>query len=238
MPNYHWLFVRRTLKIQRMFFCLVMAFCSAYEVSADDLVCGKLNGHIIEFSRDYSMFWPEYEGKSSWEKGFTDNKQGCDASLTSVSIVMTWPQMMPANRVTFFTQALQFEGLAVQLKPRSRIEVDFRPLLEHFLSATPAGWKEQVSFDNALGLFYVEGKNRIFSEYINKYYWLEVGGKIPVVVECKWLSKIGRLDFCEATYALNEINALVDMRFTPEKIDQWESMIKAVEKFVISKIKQ
>ncbi|MCX2898530.1 hypothetical protein [Pseudomonas mandelii] len=238
MPSYHWLVVRSFLRIQRMLCCVVVFFCSVYEAEADEMVCGKLNGHVIEFSRDYSMFWPEYEGKSSWEKGFMNNKQGCDASLTSVSIVMTWPQMMPADRVTFFTQALQFEGVSIQLKPRSRSEVNFRPLLEHFLSFTPPSWKEQVRFDHALGLFYVEGKNSVFSEYINKYYWSEVGGKIPVVIECKWLSQVGRLDTCEATYALNQIEAVVDMRFTPEKIDQWESMIHAVEKFVSSKLKQ
>lgn len=240
MVRLKWLLVMFFLKAKLFLWVvgLVCAFYYSVGVSfAEDMVCGKLNGHVIEVSREYFAFWPEYEGKSSWEKGFTNNKKGCGANLVSVPMVMTWPGMIPANHATYFVQALEFEGLSVSLGPFRRSGIDFRSTLDFFLSATPPQWIDRVRFDEEVGLYYVDGNDRVFDGRVNKYFWLETNGEIPVVFECLWLTMENRLYTCEGTYVLKELGVLVDVRFTPEKMKDWSTIISAVEKFVVEKIK-
>ncbi|MDZ5436300.1 hypothetical protein T3H00_26995 [Pseudomonas fluorescens] len=223
-----------------LFFIEVMFF-SYYFIEmtfAEEMACGKLNGHVIEVPRKYIAFWPEYEGKSSWEKGFIHNKKGCDANLTSLPMVMTWPGMMPANHTIYFVQALRFEGLSVTLQPLRRPNSDMRYLLEFFLSKTPEHWKENVRLDTDLGLFYVNGKDRIFSDGMNRYYWLNSGDEVPIVFECLWLPREHRLYTCEGRYVLKDIDTLVRISFTPEKITEWRSILNSVNLFVASKVKK
>lgn len=40
------------------------------------IVCGRMANVTVEISRRYVIFWPEYEGKSSWEDGFFLIKKG------------------------------------------------------------------------------------------------------------------------------------------------------------------
>lgn len=213
-------------------------YCCSIGVSlAEDMVCGKLNGYVIEVSRKYSAFWPEYEGKSSWGNGFIHNKKGCDASLVSLPMVMTWPEMLPANHTTYFVQALEFEGLGVKLEPLRRPSNDMRYALDFFLWRTPAQWREHVRFDEGLGLLYVDGNDRVFTESLNRYYWLESGDEISIVFECLWLARENRLYTCEGRYVLEEIGALVSVDFTPEKMKEWKEVVSAVRAFVVSKVK-
>jgi hypothetical protein len=160
MKHLKWLLVMFYLMRKRFLWFVGVVFFSYYSVGvsfAEDVVCGKLNGHVIEVSRDYFAFWPEYEGKSSWEKGFIHNKKGCDANLVSVPMVMTWPGMLPANHTTYFVQALEFEGLSLKLVPLGRPSEDMRYLLESYLEGTPRERKENVVFDEGVDLLYVDG---------------------------------------------------------------------------------
>ena len=225
-------------KARRLVCFLALVYSFAGTSFADEMVCGKLNGHVIEIQREYIAFWAEYEGKSSWEKGFTDNKKGCGANLVSLPMVMTWPGMKPANHTTYFVQALEFEGLSVTLRPRRVPGTNLRALLEFFLSSTPLEWKGRARFDETLGLFYVSGNHRVFAGDINKYYWLEVDSEIPLVIECLWLAREDRLYTCEASYILKEVEATAIIRFTPDKVKDWKVIIGMVEKFVVDKIKK
>lgn len=226
---------KRLLFLVRVMF---LSYCSVGVSLAEDMVCGKLNGHVIEVSRKYSAFWPEYEGKSSWEQGFINNKKGCDASLESLSMVMTWPEMMPANHTTYFVQALEFEGLSVKLEPLRRPSNDMRYALDFFLWRTSARWREHVQFDEGLGLLYVDGNDRVFTESLNRYYWLENRDEVSIVFECLWLARENRFYTCEGRYVLEEIDALVSVDFTPEKMKEWKEVVGAVRAFVVSKVKE
>ncbi|CAI8887862.1 DUF3485 domain-containing protein [Pseudomonas sp. IT-P253] len=227
------------LRKRLLFLVGVMFFyyCSAGVSLAEDMVCGKLNGHVIEVSRKYSAFWPEYEGESSWGQGFIHNKKGCDANLESWSMVMTWPEMLPADHATYFVQALRFEGVDITLKPLRRPNNDMSYLLDFFLWETPGQWKEYVIFDESLGLLYVDGKDRVFAEGLNRYYWQNSGGEVSIVFECLWLPKENRLYTCEGAYVLQEIDTLVRFRFTPEKMKEWKAVVGAIRKFVLDKVK-
>jgi len=198
----------------------------------------KLNGHVIEVQREYIAFWAEYEGKSSWEKGFTDNKKGCGANLVSLPMVMTWPGMKPAKHATYFIEALEFEGLSVTLRLRRIPGTNLRALLDFYLSSTPLEWKERARFDETLGLFYVDGNHRVFAGDKSKYYWLENDSEISVVIECLWLAREDRLYTCEASHILKEVESSAIIRFTPEKMKDWSAIIGLVEKFVVDKIKK
>jgi hypothetical protein len=238
MTRLKWLLMIFYSKTKHFLWFVGLVYCSIGISIADEMVCGKLSGHVIEVSREYFAFWPEYEGKSSWEKGFTNNKKGCGANLVSVPMVMTWPEMAPANHVTYFEQALEFEGLSVTLRPRRVPGTNLRALLEFFLSSTPLEWKRRVRFDETLGLFYVDGNHRVFAGDISRYYWLEIDSEISVVIECLWLAREDRLYTCEASYILKEVEASAIIRFTPEKVKDWKVIIGMVEKFVVDKIRK
>lgn len=224
-------------KAKRLVCFLALVYSFAGTSFADEMVCGKLNGHVIEVQREYIAFWAEYEGKSSWEKGFTDNKKGCGAKLVSLPMVMTWPGMKPANHTTYFVQALEFEGLSVTLNSRRRLGKNLRSVLEFFLSATPPQWIDRVRFDEEVGLYYVDGNDRVFDGRVNKYFWLEANGEIHFVFECLQLTRENRLYTCEGTYVLEALGVLVEVRFTPEKMKDWVAIIGSVEMFVLEKIK-
>lgn len=241
MTRLNWLLVIFSL-IRKRFLWFVgsvfFSYCFVGVSFAEDMACGKLNGHVIEVSREYIAFWPEYEGKSSWEKGFIHNKKGCDANLVSLSMVMTWPGMMPANHTTYFVQALEFEGLDITLEPLRRSDKNLRYLLDFFLRETPSQWKEYVRFDEGLDLLYVDGNDRVFTDNLNRYYWLESNGEVSIVFECLWLARENRLYTCKGTYVLQEVDTLVDFSFTPEKMKKWKEVVSAIRKFVLSKIKK
>lgn len=79
------------------------------------MVCGKISGVVYELPRKYVIYWPEYEGKSSWEPGFTNNKKGCGANLVSLYMAMSWPEMQPVSygEATSFS----FDGISVAIEP-------------------------------------------------------------------------------------------------------------------------
>lgn len=44
-----------------------------YQPSNSYVACGMISGFVIELTGKYIVFWPEYEGKNSWDKDFILN---------------------------------------------------------------------------------------------------------------------------------------------------------------------
>lgn len=211
-------------------FCI---YCSIGVSIADEMVCGKLNGYVVEVLRRYLHLPPEYEGKSAWEGGFIHNKTGCDADLVSLSMVMTWPEMMPANRTAYLMRAHEFEGLSVHLEPLRRSNGDLRYRLERRLEKTSSEDVKKTIFLKELDLYFVRGNDRIFTESLNGYYWREEEGGVPIVFECLWSNLEKRFYTCEGTFAFAEVGSLVEVRFTPEKIKEWKEIVGAIKGFIL-----
>lgn len=216
---------------------MFFSYCWAGVSFAEDMVCGKLNGHVIEVSRKYIVFWPEYEGKSSWEKGFIHNKEGCDANLVSLPMIMTWPGMTPANHTTYFLQNPEFEGLGIHLEPLTRPNGDLRYRLERYLEKTSSEDAKRVSFLSELGLYFVRGNDRTFTQNLNGYYWYEEGGEVPIVFECLWSGPEYRYYVCEGAFVSVEAESLVEITFTPEKLQEWKEIVVATKNFILSGLK-
>lgn len=199
-------------------------------------VCGKISGNVYEFSRLYFPFWPEYEGKSSFDPEFVNNIKGCDANLVSVFLSMTWPALKPADDSLIFRQGLEHEGLLVAVKPITAREGDLRFWLDYNLRKSPPGILELAEHDTATDLYRVEVKDTVFEHHPKRLYW-EGELRAPAAVGyCSWRPKIPNYYSCKMTFVVFD-NVLVEVIMRPDKLREWVSIRREVESFLVNSIK-
>ena len=201
-------------------------------------ICGQLSGRTIRVPRNYVVFWAEYEGDSSWDKNAFHNRKGCDANLASLPMVVSWPDFQPANQSKYFSEGLRFDGLVVVVSPIKYREFDLRSRLDSFLGTTKGKEVEGSTYVKDLGLYFVRRKDRSFPEVRNGYYWSEEGGAVQTVVECLG-EQVGEGFYnCRGEFVLSELDVLVKVGFTPEKLKDWKRIESSVEAFVLSSIEK
>ncbi|WP_186378442.1 hypothetical protein [Yersinia intermedia] len=214
-------------------------------------VCGKFNGHVMEVPKEYIIYWAEYEGKSSWTPGFTKNKKGCDANFTSLPMIASWPDMQPGDQELWYKQGLEYEGLAITVRPFRRSDIDITYKRDFFLRKQNDRTFDPVVYINELGLFFVKATRKLFraepqdrnspywfDEDVNGYYWAEVNGRIPVIFDCQWLPLEKRYYICEARFVMPGIGSRVEVTFTVEKLPQWRAIVSSTQQFLLSHIKR
>ncbi|NNB43653.1 hypothetical protein RBU55_20810 [Pseudomonas chlororaphis subsp. aurantiaca] len=201
-------------------------------------VCGRLSGKTIVLPRSYVVFWPEYEGASTWDKNSVHNKKGCEAELVSLPLVMTWPQLQPAKQSEYFRDGLRFDGLEVVIAPVEIEAFDLRTRLGALLGYAQGESIDVPAYIEGPGLYFVEHKDRTFPGVVNGYYWKEEGGKVETVFECLG-SKGGQGYYnCRGEFVLNELDVLVKVGFTPEKLKDWNLIESSVSEFILSSVEK
>ena len=241
--------VRYLIALLIMLLLMMPPFASAE--NRPGFVCGKFNGHVMEVPKEYIIYWAEYEGKSSWTPGFTKNKKGCDANFTSLPMIASWPDMQPGDKSKWYKQGLEYEGLAITVRPFRRSDIDITYKRDFFLRKQNDRTFDPVIYIDKLGLFFVKATRKLFraepqdrnSPYwfdktINGYYWAEVNGQVPVVFDCQWLPLEKRYYICEARFVMPEIGSLVEVIFTVEKLPQWRAIVSSTQQFLLSHIKR
>ncbi|MEZ1435843.1 hypothetical protein QVM41_06070 [Pseudomonas shirazica] len=206
-------------------------------IAVDPIVCGKISGKVYEFSRLYFPFWPEYEGKSSFDPDFVNNKKGCDASLVSVFLSMTWPGLAPADDSLVFRQGLEHEGLLVAVAPITAREGDLRLKLEFLLRKSPAETITVAEFDESYSLYRVEARDAVFENHKKLIYWEGELDDMTSVGYCDWRPKIPNYYSCEMTFVVFG-DVLVKVIMRPDKLGQWLKVRRSVEEFLIASIKR
>ena len=202
-------------------------------ITADPIVCGKISGVVYEFPRSYFPFWPEYEGKSSFDSGFVNNKKGCDANLVSVLLSMTWPGLVPADDRLVFQQGLEHEGLLVAVSPVTAREGDLRLQLEFLLRKSPNGIFALAEYDESSSLYRVEGRDAVFESHKKLIYWSGRLDDISSVGYCSWRPRKPNYYSCEMTFvALGDVLVKVVMR--PDKLGRWMEVKRSLEQFLIN----
>lgn len=190
--------------------------------------CGKLSGTVFEISRAYMFFWPEYEGKSSWEKGFTDNKKGCDANLTSLDFQLLWPSMEPA-----YTMGIRPGFINVSLYPGPTREVNAASMIDFILRQRMVAGDQRGRFDETLGLFYE--LHAAVPSYLDKgrvaLYWTDAEAVEQVIIECVFIQDV-ELYRCDQKWVNDGIGSTVDIYYSPEMIKEWKSIKKDVDRFI------
>ncbi|CRY67360.1 hypothetical protein [Yersinia pekkanenii] len=241
--------VRYLITLLIMFLLMMPPFASAE--NRPGFVCGKFNGHVMEVPDSYIIYWAEYEGKSSGTPGFTKNKKGCDANFTSLPMIASWPDMQPGDESKWYKQGLEYEGLAITVRPFRRSDIDITYKRDFFLRKQNDRTFEPVIYIDKLGLFFVKATRKLFraepqdrnspywfDEDVNGYYWAEVNGRVPVVFDCQWLPLEKRYYICEALFVMPEIGSLVEVTFTVEKLPQWRAIVNSTQQFLLSHIKR
>ncbi|WP_434518411.1 hypothetical protein [Pseudomonas sp. NFX1] len=216
--------------------CIVfgVVFSESWEVKGrrvvDPMVCGKLSGLVYEFPREYMIYWPEYEGKSSWEPGFTENKKGCDANLVSLYMAMSWPEIKPVS----FGEATSFSftGVTTAIEPWVHGEAGLKKVLDVYLRATPVSVVEQATYDKHVELHHVEGVNSALPNHKEDYYWAQEGGRVKYVIACVRGYRGGE-SFCSLKFLLADKRALVSLRFLRSQLKEWKRVASAVEGFIL-----
>lgn len=199
------------------------------------MVCGRISGVVYELPRKYVIYWPEYEGESSWEPGFVNNKKGCGANLVSLYMAMSWPEMQPVpyGEATSFS----FGGLTVAVEPWVHGATGLKKRLKSYLRATPITAVEQATYEPSIGMTYVEGVSRVFPEDKQDFFWLEKDGRMQYIVYC-----VRAYDeynsYCDLKFVLSGGDALVSVKFLRGKLGEWRSMVNRVEEFLKRSVRQ
>ena len=188
-------------------------------------------GEVYRFPRVYFPFWPEYEGKSSFEPGFIENKKGCDANLVSVFMAMTWPGLEPAEDRLIFEQGLEHEGLLIGISPIVARQGDLPMLKDHWLSQIPKEAAARVEYDSLLRLYRVEGFAVGSVRGRKMYLWSEEEGRITSLTECLWRPRKPNFYTCKMNFVVFD-QLIVDVAMLPEKLGQWSTIKSEVELFL------
>ena len=159
-------------------------------------ICGKIAGVIYEFPKAYGFLWAEYEGKSSWEVGFVDNKKGCDANFVSVPLAMTWPEMAASN----YSEAskFSFDGLLVTLTPNAHGVDYMNKRLTYFLSDTPDEVVASAKYSPQLPFNFVMGGSTVLPGKKQGVLWKDEAGELKYVGLCLWLERTQSYSRCWA----------------------------------------
>ncbi len=192
------------------------------------LACGKLSGTVFEISRAYMFFWPEYEGKSSWEKGFINNKKGCDANLVSLGFELLWPSMEPA-----YSMEVRPGFISVSLYPGPTREVSAASMIDFIIRQRKVSDDQRGNFDKELGLFYA--LHATDSSYIGQgriaLYWTDAKATKQVIVECSYILK-DEPYMCHQKWVNDGIGSVVDIYYLPGMIKEWKAMRKDIDLFI------
>ncbi|WP_367394273.1 hypothetical protein [Pseudomonas sp. X4] len=202
-------------------------------ITADPIVCGKLSGVVYEFPRSYFPFWPEYEGKSSFDSGFVNNKKGCDANLVSVFLSMTWPGLTPADDSLIFRQGLEHEGLLVSYSPVVGRQGDLRNTLDSLMRSSSSGLVDLAKFDEGVGLYKVKGRHRVFEKDEQLFYWEGELDSLGSVGYCSWRPRKPHYYYCEMIYVF-EGDVLVKVIMRPDKLMYWSQIKFSLERFLLN----
>jgi hypothetical protein len=201
-------------------------------------VCGKLSGTIIEVSRKYILLWPEYEGRSSWEKGFTKNKKGCDANLTSITMTMAWPELLPLSLAEFSAQRRSdFNGIVLSLKPTRVKNEDMSYALEGLLGVSAPEIERPENYIEQLGLYSFEKKQKSSLDGIKKYMWYRDKNIVPFYFICGKQSSEKNYADCSGNFKISEIGALAEITVSEANTKDWKNIVASMKKFALSKIK-
>jgi len=199
--------------------------------------CGKLSGNVIEVDKNYIKFWAEYEGKSSWEPGFSKNKTGCDANLYSLPLRMSWPEMEPAGATYFSKRGSAW--IEVGFSPTGLRGNDLRVGMRHREErASPEELKARF-FDETLGLYRLatESKGDRSNKSGQNVFWWELDGKVLFVADCHWRITPENMFGCKGDLGLTEWGTLVTIYFPPDLLGDWNLMVRKVRSFFIANLK-
>ncbi len=243
-----------TAKFNFIIITLLLLSLSSFTFAANrpGFVCGKFNGHVMEVSSKYIMYWAEYEGASAFDPDFIYNKKGCDANFVVLPMITTWPDMQPGDRAQRSEEGLDFSGLTLAVRPLLRIsEPDITYYRDIILKGDKYIELSPINYHDDLDLFSVKITRTLFkpdpennkkspflsNKQIIDYYWHEVEGRVPVIFRCPWHIINNTYSYCEAILIMPEIGTDIEIVFTPDKLPQWQKIISSTQAFLLSHIK-
>lgn len=196
------------------------------------MVCGKVSGVVYELPRRYVIYWPEDEGKSSWEPVFINIKKGCGANLASLYMAMSWPEMQPVSygEATSF----RFDGISVAIGPWLHGEAGLRKQLQHYLRETPAALVKASKLNEDLGLNFLEGVDSEFPNRRKGFFWLEAKGRMQYIGYCNWVEPKVNYSRCYLKFLIPGGDAIVNVEFLWERLGECHNIALAVGEFFMN----
>lgn len=213
-----------------------------YQPSNPYVTCGMISGTVIEVPRKYIMFWPEYEGKSSWDKDFIFNKKGCDANLRALDLTVSWPGFQIVKSEDYFARQDEISILEITVAPLVKRDTFMRRMLKFYALASVEGVAdlsaEDKSYDVELDLYSAERSDHVYPDLMNRYYWSEVNGEVAVLFECYRARKNNQLKDCKGYFLLEEFEAYVEVGFSFNEMTHWQGIVEHTKRFILSKVKK
>ena len=196
----------------------------AVPVFYDPYTCGKISGYVLRYPKAYVKYWPEYEGKSSWEPGFIHNKKGCGANLRSLTMMMSWPEMKSVSFIVGGSS--NFKGLTVTIVPVLPIFKGMSRVLETSLRFLIPDQIYSIEYRADLGLYHVRGYDNSSRDSYSDYYWGGQGQQVEYVISCHWIIVKQKHSMCRVRFMIPELEALSEVGFPFEKIELWRDFVQ------------
>ncbi|HDS1736227.1 hypothetical protein [Pseudomonas sp. BP8] len=202
------------------------------KAEVDPIVCGRMSGVVYQFPRLYFPFWPEYEGKSSFDPDFGSNKKGCKANFSSIFLSMSWPALSPADDSWVFRQGLEHEGLLVSMSPIVAREGDLRNTLDWLLGKPVQEVLANTAYDEVAKLYRVEMHDRVFEDNKKLIYWGDSLEEVTSVGFCDWRPREPNYYSCHMSYVVFG-DVLVEVIMRPDKLGSWSLIMQSLKDFLV-----
>jgi hypothetical protein len=216
-------------------FVLLFVFVSGSSAAAEQIVCGKLSGQVVEIPGEYFYLWPNYQGASDWESDRIYNKKGCAANLVLVALDAYWPGLFPAGRIDMYSDKkdghvnFSIEPLNESNDGKFAQRFRDRRLLELNVK------EEDYKYDADLGLFYATKTNGDMDT--KKVYWNLSAGITTVSIECEeW--HLSSMSMCVQRWYFPKNNAAVDLTYQQRLLPSWKAMKSDIEDFIVNSYKK
>ncbi len=216
-----------------LFFTMIFEFAAsppAVRGFYDPYTCGKISGYVLRYPKAYVKFWPEYEGKSSWEAGFIHNKKGCGANLTSLTMMMSWPELKPVGFSV--GDSSEFKELTMTIRPLLPIFRGMPKVLDTSLKLATPEQMSRKEYRGDLGLYHVRAYGPTWEDSYSDFYWSERNGAVEHVIYCLWLPVQNKNYRCVARFLIPELEAFAEVKFPSEDLDLWREFLVASVRFL------
>lgn len=223
--------------------CILLLVLSGYYSSnayaIADLKCGKIGKYVLEIPKRFVLSWYEQKDKVLSDK--LDGKPGsrCGATISKLSMAMTWPGKKLVDNVDYIKDGKMYETVHFSLARLESSDGDLMREVKEFLGAVIKESDRPVRYNEKLDMFVVQRVDRNDPVTARVYYWQERQGEgeIAAMLECLWSIKLEEFYLCRGNFAFAEAGLSVDLLFSEEKLWEWQKIADAIKETVLSKVK-
>lgn len=217
---------------------LALLFLSSYALAKTplDIRCSGFNNSASELAKMNPD--KQEENKDTVDSVTSKDKAKCNANFLRGPMIASWPDMQVLNLTEYEEKSNKVDILVIQVIALKEILTDVTSVRDYYLTKVGVKDKEvsSTTYIDRLGLYFATVTMKS-PQYTLGHYWQEIDSRVPIVINCVWNEIHKTYALCSGFFIMQELGAMVDVTFTPEKLSQWKEIAKHTEQHIIYRIK-